>query len=127
MKNGDFVIYKDKEFEFYMKMDKTIKVVSRDSADLSLGFTIVRPGTYVKVLNVNEVKEIYSIRTYGIYKGHSVAIRAEDNNKYHIESGGSENIFVVLGFQIVERGVYRKWINKNELEKEWEEKNTINW
>jgi hypothetical protein len=121
MKSGKFARYNGKEYEYYRNMDKTITIISRDSDDISLGFSKCHD-VYVKCLNIYEVEELYSVYTYGIYKGQIVGIRTEENEKYNIEVSGSEDIFLRLGFEIIERGVYRKWIKKSEVERIWEEK-----
>ena len=76
----------------------------------------------MKKLSRDEVEELYDVRTHGIYKGHTVAVRDKDNNRYCIETSGSDNNFWGRGFEVVDRGVYRKWVRKSELEKVWEEK-----
>jgi len=125
MKSGNYALYKGREFEYYSNMfDNTITIISEDPDVLNLGF-IIRHGIYVKDLNRNEVEELYAIRTYGIYKGQSVGIRAEENDKYHIEATGSEGTYERLGFDRIERGVYRKWVGKKDLEKVWEVKTLL--
>ena len=124
MKNGNFVTYKGKEYIFYKNFDKTVTLVSIDKSDVNLGFTYTL-GQLTKTLNLTEIEGAYAIRTYGIYKGYTFAVRDEENNKYHLEGGYNNDIMIRLDFEMIERGVYRKYVSKDELEKIWEEKTPL--
>ena len=87
------------------------------------GFKEFQPGKYVKrKVSLKEITSAYKIRTKGIYKGYRFAILSEEDDKYLLYGGYHHDIMMGLGFEIIERGVYEKWVSKDELEKVWEEK-----
>ncbi len=126
MKNGNFAVYKSIEYKFSSKGGNQILLMSNDSNDLKRGFgKSIHPGSYIKTVSRDEVDDAYSIFTFGIYKGHQFGIRAEEDGKVCIEGSGNENLMVSLDMDLVDRGVYRKWVKKDELEQMWEEKTPI--
>lgn len=126
MRSGNYANYKGVEYKF-SSGDNQIILKSNDANDLSKGFhpSIHHKGVYLKTVSANEITEAYSIYTMGTYKGYTFGIRAEENDKYHLEGGYNHDIMVCLDFEMIERGVYRKWVKKNELEEIWEEKTPL--
>ncbi|MDP1417577.1 hypothetical protein Q8G35_04045 [Peribacillus simplex] len=45
------------------------ELISNDKNEMDNGFTYYKNNMYTKIVGVNEVKELYSINPYAVYKG----------------------------------------------------------
>lgn len=86
----------------------------------------VHSGLYVKTVLRDELDEAYSIDTIATYKGREYLVLLEESGKYCIQGGRQEDLMISLGFNYTEdRGVYRKWVDKNDLTSIHERKTSI--
>ena len=72
------------------------------------------------------MEETYSITTYAEYKNVKLQVLKEDGDKILLSGMvGDYRIFESLGMDMVDRGVYHKWVNKNDVTLLYEEKKPI--
>ena len=118
MENITFALYKGKEYSAGLKKDGTIVLRSSDSQDLNNGFNIKeigRDSIFIKYVQRNEVEEIYNRRMYANYAGFEFAVVREKDDMICIMSlGGNYKDWLNLGMEYVDKGVYEKWIPKED-------------
>jgi hypothetical protein len=70
IRKGEYTIYNGREYRF-IESDtvEAIELISNDKKDMENGFTYYKKNVYTKIVGVNEVKELYSINPYAVYKG----------------------------------------------------------
>ena len=102
------------------------KFVLDDSNDIKNGFILYKGLIYVKTVKLSELAGIYSIKTYANYKGYKCQVLKEQNGKLLLNAIiGDYKICEDLGFQMIDRGVYNKWVDLKELNDIHEEKYKI--
>lgn len=116
MGNFTFALYKGKEYSAGLKKDGTIVLRSTDSQDLNNGFHKREIGSdriFIKYVQRNEVEEIYDRRVYATYAGFEFAVVREKEDMICIMSlGGNYKDWLNLEMECVDKGVYEKWIPK---------------
>lgn len=126
MKNGLYAIYNGREYEAGVKEDGSITLRSNDSNDLKNGFTLYKNIIYIKRVKSNGVESIYSAITYADYNGCKCQVIKEIDDKLLLNAIlGDYKIFVSLGFDMVDRGVYNKWVNAKDVESVYEIREAI--
>ena len=126
MKNGRYALYQGKEYTFGIRKDGKFILRSSDIGDLAMGFEECEPfkvkGTpndvvCLKFVDRNELSEFYRVRTYAIYKGYRFdAIDEKDNMVSIVTMTGDYRNWLSLGMDCIEKGVYQKWVQKNEID-----------
>ncbi|WP_434779074.1 hypothetical protein [Neisseria sp. Ec49-e6-T10] len=142
IRNDIYTLYQGKEYEIISSIengDRIYQLRSLDPQDLKNGFSIYKrpeyvltskgekfylpprdinePDIYIKDIIPLEVSEVYGINTFGIYKGCEVGVRMEDKTGKNLLLGvGDAMMASKLGFEFDERGVYMKWVPKEEVE-----------
>lgn len=118
MRNVTFAIYNGSEYPAGIKADGRIVLRSNHISDIEKGFiekTSGRDKIYVKYVQRNEVEEIYHKRCYAIYKGFKFEIIDETSEQISIVTMvGDYRDWQRLGMQCIDKGVYQKWIHRNE-------------
>ncbi len=120
MRNITFAIYKGIEYSAGIKADGSIVLRSNDICDESKGFFEKKIGSnkiYIKYIQRNEVEEIYDKRYFATYKGYKFEVIDENVEQISIITmTGDYKNWLDLGMQCIDKGVYQKWINKDEAE-----------
>jgi hypothetical protein len=126
VRNGIYAIYKGKEYEAgAMELD-VFSLRSYDHNDVSRGFSLYKGIVYVKRVQRSELEEVYSITTFAEYKGIKLQAIKEDGNKILLSGVvGDYRVFESLGMDMVEKGVYEKWVSKSDIAVIYEEKEPI--
>lgn len=88
------------------------------------GFTKDLLGNFIKKVALEELEQAYKLCLRVMYRGTSYRAIFDEGDKVLITTD-DEELAIKLGFKYVERGVYEKWVDKNELEKIWIEKQGI--
>ena len=126
MRNGIFAIYKGNEYEAGTKGVNNYFLRSYNSSDIAKGFFLYKGAVYIKDVQRSDLEEIYSIRTYAEYKNIKFQALKEDGDNILLGSRiGDYRVFESLGMDMVDRGVYEKWVNKNDITSLYEEKEPI--
>lgn len=126
MRDGIFAIYAGNEYEVGLKEDGSFILRSQNSNDVANGFSLYKGVIYVKVVHRVDLKEVYEISTFAEYKGIKFRVIKEDKDNLLLCSmKGDYRIFESLGMDMVDRGVYHKWANKNDITSLYEEKKPI--
>lgn len=121
MKDGIFAIYMGNEYEVGLKEDGSFILRSQNSKDLANGFTLYKGVIYIKVVQRSELEEVYKIRNYATYQGYKFGVEKEDGDKLLLHTG-DYTIYQKLNLEMVDRGVYNKWVSKNDVTSLYEEK-----
>lgn len=128
MRNGNYAVYEGTEYRFTMGDGDEVLLKSNDVKDASKGFSesMHRQGTYLKTVLRKELTEVYSIHTMALYEGNEYLVYSEDHDRLCLEGGESEAQMISLGFEYTEdRGVFRKWVTKDKVDRIWEEKTPL--
>lgn len=132
MKNGNYAIYLGKEYTSGLDKNGKLILRSSDINDINNGFEVCEPFKFknlqndivcIKYVNHNEVEEYYRVRTKAIYLGYEFEVTEENDDMISIVTmKGDYRVWQELGMSCIDKGVYQKWINKNDadirLEKE---------
>jgi hypothetical protein len=68
-----------------------------------------------------EIESGYLVSTYALYKNYKLQVDKFENGKYHL-STGDYSAYKKLKLHLVDRGWYDIWVDRNEIEKIWEER-----
>lgn len=117
-----FGLYRGREYRVVPLGDDQLDIVSNDPAGLLQGFQQYSPGVYAKRVNRQELEAVYSVETYGLYRGHRFQIPRERDGKLLLVESLNTKLAADLGFTMVEPGVWEKWVSTAELDRIWEEK-----
>ena len=126
MRNDIYGVYNNLEYRIGRKEDDWVNLCSDDSNDIKNGFILYKGLIYVKTVKLSELAGIYSIKTYANYKGYKCQVLKEQNGKLLLNAIiGDYKTCEDLGFQMIDRGVYNKWVDLKELNDIHEEKYKI--
>lgn len=71
----------------------------------------------IKFVEETEVTEFYRARTVAIHKGYEFEVVEEKNNEISIAAmTGDYRVWEEMGMKCIDKGVYQKWITKDEAE-----------
>jgi hypothetical protein len=126
MKDGKFALYLGKEYSSGKNKDGKIILRSTNLKDLENGFEPCEPFQYkknmeeivcLKFVNRLEVEEYYRLRTKALYAGYEFEVTEEKENMISIVTmTGDYRDWLNLGMECIDKGVYQKWIRKDEAE-----------
>ena len=126
MKDGKFAIYLGKEYTSGKNKDGKIILRSTNLNDIENGFEPCEPFLYknymeeivcLKLVNRLEVDDYYRLRTKAIYSGYEFEVTEEKENMISIVAmTGDYRDWLDLGMVCIDKGVYQKWIRKDEAE-----------
>ena len=120
MGNITFAIYKGIEYSAGIKKDGTVVLRSEDDAGKKEGFVekqIENNRIYIKCVQRDEIEEIYDKKIYAVYEGHKFIVVGETEKQILILTmNGNYQEWIRLGMECIDKGMYQKWINKNEAE-----------
>lgn len=121
MKNGKYAIYEEQEYSADYIKGKGVVLRSYDERDLNNGFQ--RYNGYnkdiicIKFVEKTQVSKFYRARTIVVYKGYEFeAVEEKDNMISIVTMVGDYKEWIRLGMKCIDKGVYQKWINKEEVE-----------
>ena len=117
MKANKFAIYKGREYSADMIDDNQIVLRSMEKR---LGFkekTVKENTIYIKYVEKEEIESFYKLRRIAVYKDFEFEILEEKDNLISIITmTGDYRVWKDLGMQCIDKGVYQKWIPKDEAE-----------
>lgn len=124
MKVGKYAIYSGKEYTAGIMKEGKIILRSMELEDIKLGFEKCEPFIFkgeqiqcIKLVDRAEVSEFYRIKTKALYKGLEFEVMDEEDEMISIVGViGDYREFLNLGMKCIDKGVYQKWINKEEVE-----------
>ena len=91
IRNGDYCIYNNREYEFTRDMDGNLVIVSENSHMVKEGFIDkLRSGVYSKVVKPNELSNCYQVTSKGKITGEIVNVSKEDNDKYYLGTSNTK-------------------------------------
>lgn len=103
-----------------IKKDGRIVLRSEDDASKKEGFVEKEIGNnriYIKYVQKDEIEEIYDKKTYAVYEGYKFIVVDETEKQILILTmKGDYQEWIRLGMECIDKGMYQKWINKNEAE-----------
>ena len=120
MGNGTFALYKGQEYSAGVKKDGTVVLRSYDNEDLNNGFhkeVIGKEEIFIKYVHRDGVEEIYKRRVHATYAGFEfLVVREKDDQICIMSLGGNYKDWLNLGMECVDKGIYEKWIPKQDAE-----------
>ncbi|KEK24769.1 hypothetical protein [Bacillus gaemokensis] len=128
MRRGKRAVYRGQEYEYITKDNKIYKLFVREQSLAPDDFELNEKGNYQNFVMRDELDEVYYIEQYAKYKRHTFQIWEMEGDRVLL-GGASSSIAKEVGFSPSEvpweRGLYKKWIPKNEIEDIWEEKKPL--
>ncbi|MED4977354.1 hypothetical protein ABEV04_05020 [Heyndrickxia faecalis] len=116
IRSGRYGTYKGKEYEINYDMEENLLVLSQDPNSIKCGFKDkYNSGLFTKIVNPDEVKNCYQVKTKGKIKGEIVNISNERENEYYIGTSDAR-IAKKLGMERTDKYYYESWVPKNEVE-----------
>ncbi|WP_312503370.1 hypothetical protein [Lacrimispora sp.] len=121
MKNGNYALYKGKEYSADYIKGKGMVLRSGNIEDIKNGFQMYdgynKKIICIKFVDKAEVESFYRLRTKAIYGGYEFEVLEEKDHSISIVSnGGDYRNWLNLGMKCIDKGVYQKWINKEDAE-----------
>lgn len=121
MKNGNYAIYKGKEYSADYIKDKGIVLRSPNVEDINNGFDLYtgynKRIACIKFVERKDLEDFFRVHTKAIYLGYEFEVTEENDEMISIVTmKGDYRIWEGLGMSCIDKGVYQKWINKNEAE-----------
>ena len=106
MRDGYYARWRGRDYE-----------VSPDGNDMRLycvepedGFTLVRPGRFVRVVPANDVTDFAYVRTTCTWQGEPFIVLGEADGWLRVEyTGGKAPVARTLGLEEFDFGVYQGW------------------
>ncbi|MBQ6696767.1 MAG: hypothetical protein IJN16_08705 [Lachnospiraceae bacterium] len=124
MRNGKFAIYLGREFTSGKSKEGKIILRSTNIGDVEYGFEPCEPFFYrncknavvcLKYVNRSEVEDYFSLRTKATYAGFEFEVVEEKGDQISIITmTGDYREWLKMGMKCIDKGVYQKWINKDE-------------
>lgn len=126
MKEVKFAIYLGKEYTAGKNKEGKIILRSTDIKDVINGVEPCDPFTFrkgknkivcLKVVERAELEDYYTLKKKAVYKGVEFEVVEEMDDKLSIVTmTGDYRDWINLGMRSIDKGVYQKWIGKNEAE-----------
>lgn len=118
MKNNTFAIYEGKEYAAGIKADGKIILRSEDFQAELFGFEnkkIADNTISVKYVHQNDIEQIYKKRIEAIHKGYKFEVVETKGDMISIVTmTGDYKIWEKLSMNLIDKGIYQKWINKDD-------------
>lgn len=123
MKSGIYAVYQG--IVYKAGLDSNIVTLrSYDSSEAKKGFSLYKGEVYIKRVPRSEIEEIYRISTLAIYQGYTFGVYREKGDKLLLFTG-DYTAYKELGLEMVDRGVYEKWVNKSDVTSVYEKKTSL--
>lgn len=118
MRNNIFAIYHGTEFAAGIKADGRIILRSERFTDELVGFENKKSADntiYVKYVHQNDIEQIYKKQIEAIYKGYkSEVVETKGDMISIVTMTGDYKICGKLSMNLIDKGIYQKWINKDD-------------
>lgn len=116
VRNGDYCIYKGREFKVNRDMEGNLLVLSHDPQLVNEGFEdIYNSGLYSKKVKSNDLSNCFSVYTKGKIDGEIVNISQENEFEYYVGTSNSD-IAKKLGLERTDKYYYESWVQKDRVE-----------
>jgi len=117
LRKGEYTIYNGKEYRFIESDSvEAIELISNDKNEMDNGFTYYKKNIYTKIVGVNEVKDLYSINPYDVYKGEVFpASQERKTGKLLLDTTNTE-LAKRMGFERTDKYMYSKFVDWDEVE-----------
>jgi len=117
LRKGEYTIYNGKEYRF-IESDtvEAVELISNDKNEMDNGFTYYKNNIYTKIVGLDEVKELYSINPYAIYKEEVFpASQERKTGKVLLDTTNTE-LAKRMGFERTDKYMYSKSVKWDEVE-----------
>ncbi|MFJ7511181.1 hypothetical protein ACIQW7_17155 [Peribacillus simplex] len=117
LRKGEYTIYNGKEYRF-IESDtvEAVELISNDKNEMDNGFTYYKNNIYTKIVGVDEVKELYSINPYAIYKGEIFPASEERKTGKVLLDTSNTELAIKMGFERTDKYMYSKTVERDEVE-----------
>ncbi|WP_339201297.1 hypothetical protein [Peribacillus sp. FSL P2-0133] len=117
IRKGEYTIFNGKEYRF-IESDTVgaIELITNDKKDMGNGFTYYKNNIYTKIVRVNEVKELYSINPYAVYKGELFPASEERTTGKVLLVTTNTELAKQMGFERTDKYMYSKSVEWDEVE-----------
>lgn len=126
MESEEYVVYLGNEYTSGKMGNGKLVLRSTNLDDVEKGFEPCEPFVYknckeeivcLKYVERSEVEDYYRLRTKALYSGFEFWVDEEKDDKISIVAMlGNYRDWLNLGMRCVDKGVYQKWIDKDEAE-----------
>lgn len=122
MKKERFAVYNNKVYSADYIKGKGIVLRSEDEKDIySNGFQKYegynKKIVAIKFVDKSDISEFYQLNKIAVYLGYKFEIVEERAEKISIVAmTGDYRDWINLGMECIDKGVYQKWVDRNEVE-----------
>lgn len=122
MKKERFAVYNNKTYSADFIKGKGIVLCSEDIRDIdNNGFQKYdgynKEIAAIKFVNKREISEFYQLNAIAVYSGYEFKVLEEKDDMVSIVAmTGDYRNWLNLGMKCIDKGVYQKWLSKEEVE-----------
>lgn len=126
MKQGKFAVYQKNEYASGRMKDGRLILRSTEIKDISKGFEACEPFRFkgidrdivcLKFIELEEAEDYYRLRINARYLGFDFEVVEEKEEMVSLVTmKGDYRVWVSLGMDCIDKGVYQKWVGKDEVE-----------
>lgn len=122
MKKERFAVYNNKIYSADFIKGKGIVLRSKDRSDIDYNDFQKYDGynkeiVAIKFVDKNELSEFYQLNIKAVYSGYQFEIVEEKDSMLSIVAmTGNYMDWINLGMKCIDKGVYQKWISKDDAE-----------
>ncbi|MCK1994119.1 hypothetical protein GW626_02185 [Peribacillus muralis] len=117
IRKGEYTIYKGREYRFIeSEREGFIELISNKKKDMDNGFTYYKNNIYTKIVGVAEVKELYSINPYAVYKGELFPVSEERKTGKVLLDTTNTELAKKMDFERTDKYMYSKYVEWDEVE-----------
>ncbi|KAB7707572.1 hypothetical protein F9802_07450 [Bacillus aerolatus] len=128
LRRGKRAVYRGREYEYLERDNRMYELYTRDKFLIPEDFTLNNRGVHSKTVTRDELDDLYYIDQFAKYKGYTFPIWEISDNQLLLGEGSYTRAKEV-GFPPSEleweRGLFKKWIPKAEIENMWEERKPL--
>ncbi|QYF82697.1 hypothetical protein KY492_27890 [Brevibacterium sp. PAMC21349] len=116
LRKGEYTIYNGKEYRF-IESDtvEAVELISNDKNEMDNGFTYYKNNIYTKIVGLDEVKELYSINPYAIYKEEVFPASQERKTGNVLLATTNTELAKRMGFERTDKYMYSKSVEWDEV------------
>lgn len=121
MKKERFAVYHNKTYSADYIKGKGIVLRSKDRSDIDNNDFQKYDGynkeiVAIKFVDKSEISEFYQLNTTALYSGYKFEVLEEKDAMVSIVAmTGDYRDWLNLGMKCIDKGVYQKWVNKDEV------------
>jgi hypothetical protein len=124
IRNNVYTVFNGQEVELYKNEKGLYYLIFRGINNIENGFMPVNviENVFVRQCKINdEITNGYEVNTYAEYKSFTFQVDRADENRLRLTTSEAQ-AYNELELEMIDRGWYEKWVNKNNIDKIWNQR-----